>query len=135
MYQGFLLYIEATMSKQIAQFNVRPNRGPFQSEEVALNEVVRRLADQLQPVAIWLFGSRATGKHRPDRDFDLLVITPNQDGGAGRDYDRAYAPIAGLGVGVDIVPCTEDDFQQEMSARTGLIPEILRTGRQIYARQ
>ncbi|MET3896082.1 putative nucleotidyltransferase [Devosia sp. UYZn731] len=90
------------------------------------------MVDELRPAAIWLFGSRATGRHRPDSDFDLLVVARDQDGEAGRDYDRAYAPIVGLGVGVDVVPCTEQDFVEERISGTSLISEVIRTGRQIY---
>ncbi|MET3896983.1 putative nucleotidyltransferase [Devosia sp. UYZn731] len=114
------------------QRSVRPNRGAFPTEQDALDAVVSRLVEQLKPAAIWLFGSRATGRHWPDSDFDLLVVMRNEQGDAGRDYDRVYAPIVGLGVGVDVVPCTEEDFDQQRLARTGLIPEIVRTGHQIY---
>jgi hypothetical protein len=88
----------------------RPNRGPFASEEEALHEVVDRLAQSLDPKEIWLFGSRAAGRNAPDSDFDLLVVAKIEDGDAGFDYGATYAPIAGLGIGCDVVPCRADDF-------------------------
>lgn len=113
---------------------MHPNRGPFQSEAAARSEIVSRLAAELQPEAIWLFGSRAKGDHRADSDFDLLVIAQTALEMGGRDHDRAYAPIAGLGVGADVVPCSLGDFEQAISDRTGLIAEIIRTGRVVYSR-
>lgn len=39
-----------------------------------LDEMVRRIVSGFDPVRIILFGSRARGDHRPDSDYDLLVI-------------------------------------------------------------
>ena len=51
------------------------NYGGYATADQALDEVVNRLAGALNPVAIYLFGSRARGTARPDSDFDLLVVT------------------------------------------------------------
>jgi predicted nucleotidyltransferase len=87
----------------IAQSNgtalLRPNTGPFASEREALREVLRRLVRDLDPEQIWLFGSRAEGRHRPDSDFDLFVVTRTNSGEGGHDHDAVYAPILGFGVG------------------------------------
>lgn len=112
-----------------------PNRGPFGSEPEALAQVVRRLAHDLDPVAIWLFGSRASGTNTPDSDFDLLVVTKDEDGAAGSDYDRAYAPLRGLGVGCDVVPCPESEFAEGRSDPTSFCHHVVQTGRQIYDRE
>lgn len=112
----------------------RPNRGSFSSEEEALREVVARLARVLDPEEIWLFGSRAEGRNQPDSDFDLLVVTKVVDGEAGFDYGAVYAPIKGLGVGCDVVPCRADDFEQERSDPTSLCWRVVRTGIKLYDR-
>ena len=115
--------------------NARPNRGPFASEEEALAQVIARLAGALDPEAIWLFGSRAEDRHLPDSDFDLLVVTKIEDGEAGFDYQAAYAPIIGLGVGCDVVPCRSDDFEEESSDPTSLCWHVLKTGKKLYERR
>jgi predicted nucleotidyltransferase len=109
-----------------------PNRGPFGSEDEALREVVRRLAEALNPAEIWLFGSRTAGEHSPDSDFDLLVVTDDE---GGSDYDRAYKPLKGLGVGCDVVPVTVADFESERSDPTSLSHRVVNTGRRIYERE
>jgi predicted nucleotidyltransferase len=114
---------------------IRPNRGPFPSEEDALKAVVGRLVDQLDPEAIYLFGSRASGSARPDSDFDLLVITRTEDGDAGFDYDRAYAPLLGLGVGCDVIPCRHDEFESEKKQPTSLCHLAIHSGRKLYERR
>jgi predicted nucleotidyltransferase len=115
--------------------NMRPNRGPFSSEDEALDEMVKRLVRDLDPAAIWLFGSRALGSHRPASDFDLLLVTKDEDGDdAGGDYERAYAPICGLGVGCDVVPCSERDFARARLDQSSFAHHIAQTGRVIYER-
>lgn len=39
-----------------------------------LELLLTRLAPRLEPVELWLFGSRARGDARPDSDWDLLAI-------------------------------------------------------------
>lgn len=57
-----------------------------------------------QPVAVWLFGSRARGDARPDSDYDFPVVAPDD-----RDIQQAWQDTARVrreaGLGVDIVPC------------------------------
>ena len=113
----------------------RANIGCFANEDEALRAVVERLAVALNPVTIWLFGSRSRGTHRPDSDFDLLVVTNVEDGEDGRDYERAYAPVSGLGIGCDIVPIRVDDFIDELDHPTSMFAGIVRNGIKVYGRR
>jgi uncharacterized protein len=117
----------------IAQSNgtalLRPNTGPFASEREALREVLRRPVRDLDPEQIWLFGSRAEGRHRPDSDFDLFVVTRTNSGEGGHDHDAVYAPILGFGVGCDVVPCRADDFETARNERTYLAWHVEHTGK------
>jgi len=110
----------------------RANTGHFATEDEALRALVERLAASLNPLTIWLFGSRASGRQRPDSDFDLLVVTRIEDGEAGRDYERAYAPVCGCGIGCDIVPIRIDDFIDELDHPTSMFAEIARSGIKVY---
>ena len=113
---------------------VYSNRGPFASEEDALDEVVGRLVRALDPEEVWLFGSRAEHRNASDSDFDLLVVTQISDGDRGYDYRAVYEPIKGLGVGCDVVPCRSDDFAQERADPTSLCWHVIHTGRRLYER-
>lgn len=112
----------------------RANRGPFASEDQALGEVVSRLVRALDPREIWLFGSRAEGRNAPDSDFDLLIVTKVEDGEAGFDFDAVYAPLKGLGVGCDVVPCRADEFDEERGDPTSLCWLVAHTGKKLYDR-
>jgi hypothetical protein len=56
------------------------NYGGHSTADEALAEVINRLVEALNPVAIYLFGSRARGTVRPDSDFDLMVVTGGRRG-------------------------------------------------------
>jgi predicted nucleotidyltransferase len=42
-----------------------------------LDRLLFAIREQLDPIDVWLFGSRATGRCRPDSDWDLLVVLPD----------------------------------------------------------
>jgi predicted nucleotidyltransferase len=111
----------------------RDNFGPFGSEAAALTAVCERLAADLHPREIWLFGSRARGDALPDSDFDLLLVFDDAAGNDALDYDRAYAPLLGLGIGCDVVPCLKSDFDTERTI-PGTIPYAASRGRLIHRR-
>jgi hypothetical protein len=76
-------------------------------EDPRLEEAVGRLVDALRPRAIILFGSRARGEHRPESDYDLLVISDEL-----RSYDEVYRPVSGRGLHCDVVPCTIETWKE-----------------------
>lgn len=111
------------------------NYGGHATADQALGEVVRRLVDALDPVAIYLFGSRARGTARPDSDFDLMVVTRPEDGEAGYDYDRAYAPLIGRGIACDVLPVPEPDFLEDKDDPTSLCFDAAHQGKVLYERR
>lgn len=108
------------------------NIGVYDSEEAALVGVVQRLVDGLHPKQIYLFGSRARNDHRPDSDFDLLVITNVEDGENGRDFGWVRRPLRGSGVGFDIMPVRIDDFETELHSELSVIPSVMRKAVKVY---
>jgi len=54
-----------------------------------LQRVVRRIAHRIDPLAIYLFGSRARGEADEDSDYDLLVVVPD-DAPKERLWDRVW---------------------------------------------
>ena len=112
---------------------VHRNLGPFRSIDAALTFLVGRLRAALRPEAIFLFGSRAAGTERPDSDFDLLVVLPDGETGPP-DYFAAYAPVAGCGLGVDVVPCRTTDFETDRNQPGTIAHGADKEGRLVYAR-
>lgn len=106
-----------------------PNRGAFTDEAAALAAVLDRVVASLQPKAVVLFGSWATGKAQVDSDFDLLVVLRDGD---DTSPDRCYAPLLGLGVGVDLVACTASEFRGDARIPGTICHEAEARGRLLY---
>ncbi len=120
---------------QAAQRQVKPNYGPYGSEREALDALVSRLVDALDPQMIWLFGSRARGDARPDSDFDLLVVAKAAGADWSEDYDKVYAPVSGSWIGADVVPCDLEVFEASLGLRTSFVRRIVDEGRMLYGSQ
>ena len=110
-----------------------PNFGAFGDEAAALGGVVAKLAQALDPLEVWLFGSRAEGNARADSDFDLLVVAKPDGAFDSTDYVRVRAPLRDLGVGCDVVPCSAADFLEEMAFPHSFVGQIVKRGRRVYA--
>jgi hypothetical protein len=92
-----------------------------------LKEAVGRLVDALHPRAIILFGSRARGEHRPESDYDLLVISDEL-----RDYDEVYRPVSGRGLHCDVVPCAVQTWKEAALDAGGVLRAALDDGIVLY---
>ena len=90
--------------------------------------------ERLRPEEIWLFGSRTEGRARPDSDYDLLVILPDQAPEADLDLVRAWEITCGLGIPADVVPCTRSEFELEKTEAGTLASAAFRRGRRIHER-
>lgn len=113
-------------------YSVERNTGIFETETAALEAAVRRLADVIRPHAIYLFGSRARGHHRPDSDFDFIVLTRLDDGEEGRNFARMRRALRGFGLDTDIVPVRIDDFDAEMESEFSMISNAMREALKVY---
>jgi uncharacterized protein len=97
-----------------------------------LAPVVARLVERLHPEAIWLFGSRAEGRARPDSDYDLLVIVRDGSPEADLDAVSAYELTRGMGLPVDVVPCPRSVFEEEKHEVNTLARAAFARGRLLY---
>lgn len=103
-------------------------------EQALLHPVIARLAARLHPEEIWLFGSRAERRARPDSDYDLLAVLPDDTPEADLDPISAWSIVRGLGVPVDVVPCTRSEFEEEKHEIDTLARAAYLRGIRIYER-
>ena len=107
-------------------------RLPVDLEPIAT--LIRRIVERLDPEEIWLFGSRADGRGRPDSDYDLLAVLGDGASEADLDLVKAWEITCGLGIPADLVPCTRSDFEGEKD-EVGTLPRAAyHRGRRIYER-
>lgn len=109
-----------------------PNYGSFDSEQQALEAVVQRLVDALHPLSIYLFGSRADGRARPESDFDLLVVFDDEAPNSGSNYEDVYAPLLDMGIGCDVIPCLRSELHDVMQDSTNPWRTSLLSAKRVY---
>ena len=97
-----------------------------------LNELVRLLSEAYHPDKIYLFGSRARGDERPDSDFDLLLVVPD-DASPDRLTSRmAYERLWGMGADADVLVWTRNRFNACVHLPATFPATVLREGRVLY---
>ncbi len=98
-----------------------------------LAELLRRLVAAYQPERVYLFGSRARGEVRPDSDYDLLLVVPDDAPSERRRSRLAYEVLRGTGVAADVLVCTRTWFERRERLRASLPGTVLREGRLLHA--
>jgi len=103
--------------------------------EGLIRDMVAIVAREVEPQAIILFGSHATGDARHDSDVDLMVIESTPFG-PGRDrrreMTRLWHALAGFAVAKDILVYSREEVERWRDARNHVIARALREGRLLY---
>ncbi|MFN0169441.1 MAG: nucleotidyltransferase domain-containing protein [Bryobacteraceae bacterium] len=96
-------------------------------------EITRRLVEFYQPEMIYLFGSAARGDDAPDSDLDFLVVVPDSMPPEKLKGGEIYRKLFGVGVGADVLPWRQSDFEQRARYVRGSLPAtVVREGRVLY---
>lgn len=98
-----------------------------------LSAVVHRLVQSLGPERIYLFGSRARGEASEDSDYDILVVVAQSQKPRYMRAQTAYQALAGVGVPVDVLVLTREEFERELPVLASLPATVVREGRLLYA--
>jgi predicted nucleotidyltransferase len=96
--------------------------------------VLDRLIARWRPEEIWLYGSRAHGTHRPDSDWDLLVVVPDGAPASQLDLGEAWAALSDLRPPVEAYPVVRSEFEEGRRHLGSLARIAVTEGRRIYAR-
>ncbi len=102
-------------------------------QEAVMERFVKNVVKTVKPKAILLFGSRARGDAHKESDFDFIVIARSME---RLDRGKRYAllrPLAGygLGVGVDILSFTPDEFSKAIP-RSFILRDALQHAQILY---
>jgi predicted nucleotidyltransferase len=102
-------------------------------QDQVLADIVRRLTEAYDPLAIYLFGSKTRGEAGPDSDYDLMVIV-SDDAPPERLKSRlAYERLWETGCAADVLVWTREAFDSRTHLKASLPGTILREGRLLYA--
>lgn len=99
-----------------------------------LPDGIERLAQELNPRQIILFGSWARGDARPDSDIDLLIVMPEIEN-KRQTAIKALRALRDLPVSKDIIVTTSQEIQARGDEIGLVLRPALREGIVIYARE
>ena len=92
-----------------------------------------RLAAEIKPKRIYLFGSYAKDMQRSDSDYDFYLVMPDDSGNEIETAQRAYRTLRGVRkTPVDIVVGKESTFENRKEQPT-VEREVFREGVLLYA--
>ncbi|MBI2954991.1 MAG: nucleotidyltransferase domain-containing protein [Chloroflexi bacterium] len=95
--------------------------------------IVQRPVQALNPERIYLFSSRARGEADPDSDYDILVVVADSQEPRYVWAQAAYRPLWGVGVPVDLLVLTRQEFEQELPLIASLPASVAPEERLLYA--
>jgi len=105
--------------------------------EELLQEMTKALVDELDPEAIYLFGSHAWGEPHEDSDVDFMVVvsddTPDDDW-LTRPSLRGRLALTTFDIAKDVVVRKKSDFERLQNRRSSLARKVGTEGRRLYAR-
>jgi len=101
-------------------------------DQKLLDEVTNRLANELHPEAIWLFGSHAWGTPNEGSDLDLFVVVPESSESPVERMRRAHRCLRGLGLAKDVLVKTRQEFDRSRALPSTLDYLVFHRGRKVY---
>lgn len=105
-----------------------------QETPLLLRPVIDRLVAGFQPEQIWLFGSRAEGRDHAESDWDLLMVLPDGTPPEFLELSTAWSAVSDLGLAIDVVPCTQSEFEEERTEIDTLPRAAFERGWLLYVR-
>lgn len=102
-----------------------------QERQAEFERIVARLVE-MGAQRVIIFGSRARGDHRPDSDFDLIVVLPDDESiRYGKRLARLYEALVPT-IAIDILVYTPDEFERLLRERA-FVRQAVAEGRALHA--
>ena len=99
-----------------------------------IKQAALKIAKEIEPEKIILFGSFAYGKPTPDSDVDLLVIMESDERPAKR-ATAIYLVLSGKTFPMDILVRTPAELSHRLAIGDFFIKEIMERGKVVYDRR
>jgi len=100
--------------------------------QVAVDEAVRSIAEQLQPDAIYLYGSFAYGQPHEDSDIDLLVVVPDDRLSLRGCTALAYRALRGLFLPAELKVVYQSGFKHRAHWQSSIERQAVDKGIILY---
>ena len=93
-----------------------------------LERMVRQIVERVDPVAIYLFGSRARGDAHEDSDYDLLIVVGDGFPEGRANVHTAFHAVEGRRIPMDVAMVRATRFRERAPKVGTLSHEILKDG-------
>ena len=105
-------------------------------DNVKIEQIVNRIAENVKPEKIILFGSYARGDFSPDSDLDLCVIVKDKTQERHRIAREIRSYLWGIAnIPKDIIVYTESEIDEWGKVNESFISSVMTTGRVLYENQ
>ena len=96
--------------------------------------MVRQIVEKVDPVAIYLFGSRARGDADEDSDYDLMVVVPDHFPAGQANTVTAFSLVEGRRIPMDVTMSRAGRFGSRRAQVGTLSYQVNRDGVLLYER-
>jgi len=103
-------------------------------DESTISNLINRIATNVNPDKIYLFGSYATGMANEDSDIDLLVVKETLEPRYKRSIEIQRLLI-GTKLPVDVVVYTKDEFENEKLNKYSFLNSAFKGAQLMYERK
>jgi len=107
---------------------------PLSNAGAPIQALLTRICDQLHPLQVWLFGSRARGDGQPDSDWDLAVVLPDDADASLFDPRTTWQVLRPGTIPADIVTFGRSEFLEDWSTPNSIPYAVAQEGQLLYER-
>ncbi len=102
-------------------------------EKEIIKKITEELKNQFRPLRLFLYGSRANGKARPDSDYDFVMVLPEFDDKKRLDFQFELSEkfAKSLGVEVQVWTYSLTAFNERKDDFSSIPETAINTGREI----
>ena len=102
------------------------------AKDPKLKKIVQALKTEFKPSRMFLFGSRADGTHRPDSDYDFVLVVPGDRKSRVANLVRGQKLLRSkFGVSADIFVYSQREFNDWKDEFSSIPETALNTGKEI----
>ena len=103
----------------------------LEHSEPSIHGIVRRISARINPVKIFLFGSRAKGEAKQGSDFDFVIIYDGEE--SKRDVKSAvYRIFRGERLSLDVLVLSSEEFNRFKHVANTIAREISENGKLVF---
>jgi len=104
-------------------------------DNTLLQKAVARIVENLDPVAIYLYGSHAYGTPHDDSDIDILIVVEPEDNIPTGCYEKsvlAYSSLRGLKFPAELKVVTRTEFENRSEWISSVERKVREKGKLLY---